>query len=77
MSSVMHREGEPAVAIPPDVERAAIEAGSDALVEKYVADYLKEHPTEAKAAAKASKAKATPAAKATTPDAAPASPKEG
>lgn len=77
MSFVMHRDGEPPVAIPAEVERAAVEAGSDKPVDDYVADYLKKHPTEAKAAAKAPKAKATPAAKATTPDAASASPKEG
>lgn len=76
MSFVMHRDGEPAVTIPPEVEREAIEAGSDKPVDDYVAAYILKHPAEAKAAAKAFKSRGTPAEKATTTDAAPASPKE-
>lgn len=67
MSFTMHRDGEPAIPIPPDVERATIEAGSDAPVEEYCAKWMKEHPAETKAAKDAFKK----AAKATT-DAAPA-----
>lgn len=72
MSFIMHRDGELAVAIPPEVERAAIEAGSDQPVLDYVAAFHEAHPAEAKAAAKAhartsKAAQAVPAAR----DAAP------
>lgn len=67
MSFIMHRDGELAVPIPPEVERAAIEAGSDQPVLDFVAAFHEQHQAEAKAAAKAftkaSKAdKAAPAA---------------
>lgn len=61
MTFVMHRDGEPAIPIPPEVERAAIEAGSDKPVHDYVVDWLKQHPAEAKAA-KAAFAAVTPTA---------------
>lgn len=53
MSTIMQRPGEPPVPIPPEVERAAIEAGSEEPITAYITAWLKDHPAEAKAARKA------------------------